>query len=162
MPKESTSKRGSPTKKPIKQKKKKPVSRTTVHRYRKKGYDVGPLGDPDYEKVEAAHLIEKTKGKNGIRFTKVGGYWDDRYRQARALAMERQNRVASGALVEVKKVQDNAFTTARIVRDVLLNLPSRVAGEIAGELGLPQGEGQERVFQILNREILQVLEGMTN
>ncbi len=61
----------------------------------------------------------------------------------------------------VEQVTKQAFETARVVRDNLLNIPNRVAGELAGELGLPQGEGQEQVFQILNREILQALEGFT-
>ena len=152
------------TKKPTKQKpKKKPVvSRTTVHRYRKKGLDVGPLGKPDQKKIEAVHLVEQTKGKNGTRFTKGGRYWDERYRKGRALEIERQNKLALGSLVEVKKIQDNAFATGRIIRDVLQNIPTRVAGQLAGELGLPQGEGQEQVFQILNKEIQQALEGLTS
>jgi len=66
-----------------------------------------------------------------------------------------------GQLVLKSAVEKDAFETARIIRDNLLNIPTRVAGELAGELGLTQGQGQEQVFQILNREILQALEGLT-
>ncbi len=70
-------------------------------------------------------------------------------------------RKEAGELVLKSAVESQAFETARVVRDTLLNIPNRVAGEIAGDLGLPQGEGQEQVFRILTREILQVLEALT-
>ena len=66
-----------------------------------------------------------------------------------------------GELILKSAVERDAFTTARVVRDTLLNIPNRVAGELAGELGLTQGEGQEAVFQILTKEIHQVLESLT-
>ena len=67
-----------------------------------------------------------------------------------------------GELVLKSAVEKDAFETARIIRDVLLNIPTRVSGEIAGELGLPQGQGQEKVFAILTKEIEQALEGLTS
>ena len=66
-----------------------------------------------------------------------------------------------GQLVLKESVEKEAFEMARIMRDNLLNVPNRISGEIAAELGLKPGEGQEQVFQILNREILQILEGLT-
>ncbi len=66
-----------------------------------------------------------------------------------------------GQLVLKESVEKQAFEMARIMRDNLLNVPNRISGEIAAELGLKPGEGQEQVFQILNREILQILEGLT-
>jgi len=66
-----------------------------------------------------------------------------------------------GELVLKSAVEKEAFETARIMRDNLLNVPNRISGEIAAALGLQPGEGQEQVFQILNREILQILEGLT-
>ena len=66
-----------------------------------------------------------------------------------------------GELVNADQVKHDAFKTARIIRDTLLNIPTRVAGQLAGELGLSQGQGQEQVFQILNKEIQQALEVLT-
>lgn len=59
-----------------------------------------------------------------------------------------------GRLVDADKVKQEAFEVARGVRDHMLNIPNRVAGQLAAE------SNQDRVFEILNKEILQALEGL--
>lgn len=67
-----------------------------------------------------------------------------------------------GLLVDAKKVEVEAFQVFRDVRDSLLNIPNRVAGALAAELGLEAGSGQEKVFGILNREITDALEAISH
>ena len=67
-----------------------------------------------------------------------------------------------GLLVDAKKVEVEAFQVFRDVRDSLLNIPNRVAGALAAELGLEAGTGQEKVFAILNHEITDALEAISH
>ena len=61
-------------------------------------------------------------------------------------------------LIEKRDVERQAFETARRVRDYLLNIPNRIAGEVTSALGLQASDGQEKVYQILNQEIHQACE----
>lgn len=70
--------------------------------------------------------------------------------KARLAQLELEQR--EGKLVEADVVKREAFRTARLVRDALLNLPDRVAGELAAETN------QFKVHQRLVSEIRRALE----
>ncbi|MGD9850131.1 MAG: hypothetical protein AB7T38_02570 [Nitrospirales bacterium] len=68
----------------------------------------------------------------------------------------------AGQLVDAKHMEVTAFQTFRDVRDALLNIPNRVAGALAAELGLDAATGQDKVFQILTKEITDILEEVSH
>lgn len=72
--------------------------------------------------------------------------------KARLAQLELEQR--EGKLVEADVVKREAFRTARLVRDALLNLPDRVAGELAAETN------QFKVHQRLVSEIRRALEDL--
>ncbi len=72
--------------------------------------------------------------------------------KARLAQLELEQREAK--LVEAEVVKQEAFRVARMVRDALLNLPDRVAGELAAETN------QFKVHQRLSLEIRRALEDM--
>lgn len=83
------------------------------------------------------------------------------FQQARTLREAYMARLAklefeekSGKLVHADAVKNEAFKTARMVRDNLLNIPDRVAGELAAEAN------QFKVHQRLTLEIRRALEDM--
>ncbi|NDG63975.1 MAG: DUF1441 family protein [Planctomycetes bacterium] len=57
-----------------------------------------------------------------------------------------------GALVKAEEVRTEAFRIARIVRDSLLNLPDRVAGEFSAE------SNQFKIHTRLTQEIRRAIE----
>ena len=72
--------------------------------------------------------------------------------KARLAQLELEQR--EGKLVEADVVKREAFRTARLVRDALLNLPDRVAGELAAE------SNQFKIHQRLTSEIRRALEDL--
>lgn len=60
----------------------------------------------------------------------------------------------AGQLVRAEAVKNEAFKVARIVRDNMLNIPDRVAGELANE------SNQFKIHQRLTAEIRRALEDM--
>lgn len=72
--------------------------------------------------------------------------------KARLAQLELEQR--EGKLVEAEAVKREAFRVARLVRDALLNLPDRVAGELAAETN------QFKVHQRLSHEIRRALEDL--
>lgn len=72
--------------------------------------------------------------------------------KARLAQLELEQREAK--LVEAEVVKQEAFRVARMVRDALLNLPDRVAGELAAETN------QFKVHQRLSLEIRRALEDL--
>ena len=72
--------------------------------------------------------------------------------KARLAQLELEQR--EGKLVEADAVKREAFRVARLVRDSLLNLPDRVAGELAAETN------QFKVHQRLVSEIRRALEDL--
>lgn len=72
--------------------------------------------------------------------------------KARLAQLELEQREAK--LVEVEAVQRESFRIARLVRDSLLNIPDRVAGELAAETN------QFKVHQRLVKEIRRALEDL--
>lgn len=59
---------------------------------------------------------------------------------------------AAGSLVEAEAVKKAAFETGRTIRESLLGIPDRIAGELAGETD------PHRVHVVLTREITLALE----
>lgn len=60
----------------------------------------------------------------------------------------------SGKLVEADQVQRRSFDTARIVRESMLNIPDRVAAQLAGETDA------RRIHELLTGEITKALEAV--
>lgn len=61
-----------------------------------------------------------------------------------------------GELVAVEAVKKEAYASGRVVRDALLNIPDRVAHQLAGEVD------PAAIHQMLSQEIVQALEGLAN
>jgi hypothetical protein len=126
---------------------------------RKEGAE--PVAPPDQEEPPASEPeVEPETGPQtdatGPTVRKVAG--PRNYNTARAerehynaelarLKFEEQ----AGKLIAADKVRDEAFQAARYVRDSLLAIPDRVAGELAGETN------QFRIHQRLTEEIRRAL-----
>ena len=81
--------------------------------------------------------------------------------QARLAASRREKidleiGVRKGELIEKVLVEKSAFSTGRIIRDGIMNIPDRVSGVLAAETS------QEKVHQILTKENREALEALTN
>ncbi|KXK28624.1 MAG: hypothetical protein UZ01_02564, partial [Candidatus Brocadia sinica] len=74
----------------------------------------------------------------------------------RALLAELEFKEKNGELVPVEAVRKQAFETARMVRDSLLNIPNRVSPILAAE------SDHREINQILTKEIVQCLENLSN
>lgn len=72
--------------------------------------------------------------------------------KARLAQLELEER--EGKLVDAAEVRKEAFRTARVVRDAMMNLPDRIAAELAAE------SNQFKVHQKLTKEIRRALEGL--
>lgn len=59
-----------------------------------------------------------------------------------------------GTLVRKSDVEKEAFRVGRLVRDAILNVPSRLAGILAAE------SDQRKVFELLEKELRQALEAL--
>ncbi|ALA60199.1 hypothetical protein [Nitrospira moscoviensis] len=77
-----------------------------------------------------------------------------RERQAKAALAEIELGRRRGELVERDAVEKEAFRVGRLVRDALMNIPSRLAGILAAE------SDQRRVYELLDKEIRQALEAL--
>lgn len=62
---------------------------------------------------------------------------------------------AAGSLVEAEAVKKAAFETGRTIRESLLGIPDRIAGELAGETD------PHKVHVVLTREITMALEELS-
>ena len=140
----------------MKKKNAKKTPRQTIHNYRKEGLDVGPKGKPDPKKIKKIAEEKKNKGRWGSSTSKTAQQWDEAYRKFKAKQMELEYRKSIGELVEVSKVEKEAFRIGRVVRDSLMNVPARVSGQLAAE------SNQFKIHQILEKEIRQALEGLKN
>lgn len=84
------------------------------------------------------------------------------FQQARTLREAYMARLAkleyeekTGSLVRADAVKNEAFRIARVVRDSLLNIPDRIAGDLAAE------DDQFAVHQKLTAELRKALEGLS-
>lgn len=98
-------------------------------------FDDGDNGDDD-ESIDGipGYMVSKAKREH--------------YQAALAeLAYEEK----AGRLVSAEDVKREAFAVARTVREAILNIPERIAAELAGESDV------DRVYQMLVRELTQAL-----
>jgi len=72
--------------------------------------------------------------------------------RAKLVELEYEERV--GALVRKSDVEKEAFRVGRLVRDAVLNVPSRLAGILAAE------SDQRKVHDLLEKELRQALEAL--
>ena len=70
---------------------------------------------------------------------------------ARLTQLEYEER--SGSLCKVEDVKLSAFKSARLTRDAMLNIPSRVVNEITALIGGLEAAKSHEILQILQREI---------
>lgn len=92
---------------------------------------------------------EQANGKNPV-FAAIQAR-KEHYR-AELARLELEERI--GKLVDKEKVEAEAFRVGRLVRDSMLNIPSRLAGILAAETD------QRRVHDLLEKEIRQALEAL--
>jgi hypothetical protein len=133
------------------------VSRTTIHRYRRQGLDVGPMGQPDAAAVAAIHAAKQESGKFGSSRSETAHLWDERYRKAKALDAEMLLAKQLGKLIERSVVEEQWYRGIRKIRDGLLNLPDRTAGLVAAVTK----ESQAKVHAIMTKELHAVLEELS-
>lgn len=91
-------------------------------------------GQPCVVDIELAKAEWTSKGQAGdviSATTLVEAQRHATLERARKLRME--NEVTEGRLVAVGQVAKEAFESARIIREAFLNLPARLAGELAAE-----------------------------
>lgn len=105
----------------------------------------------------AAHVknrpkVEALPAEPGDQITYAEARTQHERFKARLAELEMEQR--EGKLVEADVVRKEAFKAARQVRDALLNLPDRVAGELAAE------SNQFKVHQRLTLEIRRALEDL--
>ncbi len=72
--------------------------------------------------------------------------------RAKLVELEYEERVQT--LVRKSEVEEQAFHTGRLIRDAMLNIPSRLAGILAAE------SDQRLVHDLLEKEIRQALESL--
>ena len=96
----------------------------------------GDIGEDDLEPSKDP-AIAKSQGKK------------EEFR-AKLVELEYQERV--GTLVRKEEVEKEAYRVGRLVRDAVLNVPSRLAGILAAE------NDQRRVHDLLEKELRQVIE----
>lgn len=72
--------------------------------------------------------------------------------RAKLVELEYEERV--GTLVRKSEVEKEAFRVGRLVRDAVLNVPSRLAGILAAE------SDQRKVHDLLEKELRQALEAL--
>ena len=121
-------------------------------------YDI----DPDVADREWAVNTDDTKQNNMGRALSPR---TPELTQARAVREMYNARLAqleyeekSGALCRVDEVKLSTFRTARLLRDALLNIPTRVVSEICALMGDLPADQKHEVLQILTREVHTALE----
>lgn len=108
-------------------------------------------GAPAHAK-NRAELVEPDDAEPGEPISYAEARAQHERFKARLAQLELEQREAK--LVEAETVKREAFRVARLVRDSLLNLPDRVAGELAAETN------QFKVHQRLVSEIRRALEDL--
>jgi hypothetical protein len=69
--------------------------------------------------------------------------------------LEAKARAELGELVSVEEVKTTAYNKARVVRDNLLNIPDRLASQLAST------DNEKKIHEVLLNEIRAVLEALT-
>ncbi len=100
---------------------------------------------PEFLKFKVATTEEHTLLEQKIRWNK-----------ARATREEMDLKVRTGELIETSKVEHEAFTVARIVRDAMLSIPDRLAGLVTAE------SDQAKNHALLTKEIFDALKRLAS
>jgi len=110
--------------------------------------DPGPDNEAEYCQAAAEEEFDEKKFpiSKSIRI--------ERWYKAQSEKMKYEKQ--RGQLVEVEKIEAQYFKLARITRDAILNIPNRVAGEVAAE------KDPHKVHKILTHAINEALEQLTN
>ncbi|OFZ54968.1 MAG: hypothetical protein A2428_03075 [Bdellovibrionales bacterium RIFOXYC1_FULL_54_43] len=124
-------------------------------------------------------LVKGAKGKKGIDPASADRQWDETtdpgmqrsqkseatgtFQQARAMREAYRAKEAKlayeeriGKLVSAERIKTEAFECARMVRDSILNIPNRIAHELAGETD------PGKVHALLTVELNKALEELAN
>ena len=132
------------------------VSYERINAYREQGHDVGPIGDPDIDKVnriaEIKQVIEGQRLRGEGPASTTRNEWKQRSDRADALRKEMELKKELGQLVEAAEVHASAFKIGRQIRDGMLNIPDRMAAILAAE------SDPKKLHALLVTEIRQVLE----
>lgn len=134
-------------------------------RRRGPGYQINPeLADQEWAANTDSGTGAPAHAKNRTQMAEPGESEDGQpisYAEARAQHERFKARLAQleleqreGTLIEAEAAKREAFRVARLVRDSLLNIPDRVAGELAAETN------QFKVHQRLVKEIRRALEDL--
>ncbi len=137
------------------------VSRTAIHKHVKNGTItlVQRLIDPDKADQQ---LRESLDHEHLVRLNLTEGYnpeEDLTIKQAKALKEQYQAKLAelvykekAGEFIKEKGVRDANENIYRVFRDRMLNIPNRISAILAAE------ESQEKVFELLDKEIKRAIE----
>lgn len=118
------------------------------------GYTVNQGGDSSYQSgpVFNGNVPEQKSGPGG----------GPSYTESRAIREAYQARIAkltyeekSGKLVSANEIKVQAFQTARIVREGILNIPDRLASQLAGETD------SNAIHSLLTDELTRALKEIT-
>lgn len=116
--------------------------------------DRAPYAKPIYlDPAQPGEDQDDDSGADGVKdpaFAKSQAQKE--YFRAELARLDFEERI--GKLVEKEKVDEIAFSVARLVRDAMLNIPSRIAGILAAE------SDQWKVHDLLEEEIHQALEAL--
>ena len=121
-----------------------------------------PLSEPTYGRPDSVSSPELPddqilgQGPYGITGPAIKSFAEaqarERHFKAKLAELEYEER--AGKLVEVEKVEAEAFRIGQQVRDAILNVPSRLSGIVAAE------SDQRKVHDLLERELRQALEAL--
>lgn len=103
-------------------------------------------------------LVASVRGYIAFLKSEPGSLKTERTRCAKLKAdlLDLQYKQRCGELMERAEVYDTWFRGNRAIRDSFLNLPPRTAALVASE------SDQHKCFDILQAEVLQILEALTN
>lgn len=98
----------------------------------------------------AKSAMEDTKSSSSYQYSRA------KKETYEALLKKLEYEEKSGKLVQIEKIEVEAFTAARYARDKLLGIPDRIAPQIIGKTDIHE------IKQILRKEIFESLEHLTD
>ena len=107
----------------------------TITRYRKSGMSVNPDNRTYNLPKCISWLISQAKAAASTPAPDDidGRKYLSQFRRERALIVSLERRKLEGTLLSRRKIENALFTASRIMRDHILNIPTRVAALVAGE-----------------------------
>lgn len=115
-----------------------------------------PFSKPIYGNSEDDNQLDSSPNSANPNDLKVQSFSEaqtrERHFKAKLAELEFLERV--GKLVSKEAVEVEAFRTARLVRDSILNIPDRLAGQLAAE------SDHRKIYDLLSKELRQALENL--